>query len=172
MTEFTRRQMVAGSAVGLASLLIAGTEAIAQEKPAASARSKDVIDAKSIHQEIDFKVPPKRIYEALLDSKQFTEFAGGRKSEINRELGGTFNIFAGVIVGRNLELLPNKRIVQDWRVTYWPEGIHSIVRFELNEQGPGTHVVFDHTGFPQKEAESLAKGWYENYWDAMGKYLK
>jgi len=171
MSEFTRRQMVAGSALGLASMFIVGTVADAQEKSAAPPHPGEVIDAKAIHQEVDFKVAPKRIYEALLDSKQFTEFSGGRKAEIHREVGGTFSCFDGVIEGRNLELVADKRIVQAWRVKYWPDGIYSIARFDLKEQGTATHILFDHTGFPVKAAETLASGWYENYWDLLRKYF-
>src|SRR5262245_58101029 len=85
----------------------------------------------TIHQEIDFTASPQQLYEALLESKQFTEFSG-RAADINREVGGAFSLFKGHIVGRNLELVPNERIVQAWRVVTWPEGAYSIVRFELN----------------------------------------
>jgi len=65
----------------------------------------------------------------------------------------------------------NRRIVQAWRAASWPEGIYSIARFELLEQGAGTRVVFDHTGFPSEQAEHLESGWNENYWTALHKYL-
>ena len=67
----------------------------------------------TIHQEIDFTASPQQLYEALLSSKQFTEFSG-RTAEINREVGGAFSLFKGHIIGRNLELVPNQRIVQAW----------------------------------------------------------
>src|SRR5260370_40154486 len=56
---------------------------------------------------------------------------GARGGEIYSEVGGTFSLFAGHIVGRRLELVPNERIVQAWRVLPWPEGIYSIARLEL-----------------------------------------
>ncbi len=96
---------------------------------------------KAIHQEEDFKAGPVRIYEALLD------------------------------VGRNLEWVASRRIVQAWRAVSWPEGIHSIARFELLGQGSGTRVIFDHTGFPPELTEHLESGWNENYWTALQKYL-
>jgi activator of HSP90 ATPase len=92
----------------------------------------------TIHQELDFTASPQQLYEALLDSKQFTEFSA-RPAEINREVGGAFSLFKGHIIGRNLELVPNERIVQAWRVVTWPQGAYSIVRFELKPQGSGTH---------------------------------
>src|SRR5258707_789492 len=156
----TRRQMIASSAAGLGSLAIAG----AQE-------TKTIITTRAIHQVEDFKAEPSRIYEALLDSKQFGAFSGGRAAEIHREVGGAFSLFAGHIVGRNLELVTNRRIVQAWRAAGWPEGIHSIARFELSGQASGSRVILDHTGFPSELAEHLESGWTENYWTPLRKYL-
>ena len=60
----------------------------------------------TIHQEIDFTASPQRLYEALLDAKQFTAFSG-RPADINREVGGAFSLFGGHTVGRNVEVVPN-----------------------------------------------------------------
>jgi activator of HSP90 ATPase len=125
----------------------------------------------TIHQEIDFNASPQRLYEALLDAKQFTEFSG-RPAEINREVGGAFSLFKGHIVGRNVELVPNQRIVQAWRVVTWAEGAYSIARFELKPQGSGTRLVFDHIGFPEGLHDHLAEGWEENYWSLLKKYFQ
>jgi len=124
----------------------------------------------TIHQELDFNASPQQLYEALLDSKQFAEFSG-RPAEITREVGGAFSLFKGHIIGRNLELIPNERIVQAWRVVTWPGGAYSIVRFELKPQGSGTHLVFDHIGFPEGLHDHLAAGWEENYWLLLKKYF-
>jgi activator of HSP90 ATPase len=133
----------------------------------ASAQSDKSI---TIHQEIDFNATPRKLYEALLNSKQFAEFSG-RPAEINREIGGAFSLFKGHIVGRNVELVPNERIVQAWRVVTWPEGAYSIVRFGLKPQRSGTHLVFDHIGFPEGLHDHLAAGWDENYWSLLKKYF-
>jgi activator of HSP90 ATPase len=123
-----------------------------------------------IHQEIDLNASPQKVYEVLLDSKQFTEFSG-RAAEINHDVGGAVSLFKGHIIGRNLELVPNQRIVQAWRVVTWPEGAYSIARFELKPQGTGTHIVFDHIGFPEGLHDHLAQGWDENYWSLLKKYF-
>jgi activator of HSP90 ATPase len=68
----------------------------------------------TIHQEIDFKVGPDRVYEALLDPKRFSTFTGDA-AEIQRQPRGSFKLFGGAIEGRNIELAPNQRIVQAWR---------------------------------------------------------
>ena len=125
----------------------------------------------TIHQEVDFEASPARLYEALLDSKQFSAFSGG-PATIDREAGGAFSLFGGLILGRNVQLIRNERIVQAWRAGDWPEGVYSIVRFELKRQGSGTRLVFDHTGFPEGMHDHLAAGWEANYWWLLKKYLR
>ncbi len=167
----TRRQMIAGGAFGLAGLTIGSAGASAQETAIKGSKPKAILMAKAIHQEEDFKAGPGRIYELLLDDKQFRAFSRNRAAEIHREAGGAFSLFDGHIVGRNLELLSNRRIVQAWRATSWPEGVYSIASFLLLAQGPGTRVVLDHTGFPSELAEGLESGWHENYWQPLREYL-
>jgi|ERR1700733_9588019 activator of HSP90 ATPase len=123
-----------------------------------------------IHQEVDFKANPRRVYDVLLDASQFQAFSGF-PAVIQREAGGTFTLFGGQIAGRNVELVPNKRIVQAWRANSWPEGVYSIVKFELKEQGSGTRLIMDHTGFPEGKKETLEAGWNEHYWEPLKKYV-
>ena len=130
--SFTRRHIIAASAIGVCTPAIAAAQDAAPE----STKSKAVIITRAIHQEEDFNAPPRRIYEALLDSKQFTAFSGGRVAEIQPEAGGVFSLFAGHIVGRNLELTPHRRIVQAWRVVPWQDGIYSIARLSWLHRVP------------------------------------
>jgi activator of HSP90 ATPase len=124
----------------------------------------------SLHQEAEFRVPPARIYEVLLDSKQFAAFSG-MPAEIDAKAGGSFSMFQGMIVGRNIELVPGKLIVQAWRPAAWPPGIYSLVKFELKPNGSGTTVVLDHTSFPVGGYDHLSRGWKEHYWDPLKKFL-
>lgn len=152
-------------------------------KALASAEEEISHTAESIHQEPVFKASRKRLYEALTDATQFSKVTqlsaamqsgtslGNRATEISHEVGGAFTLFGGHIVGRHIELMPNERIVQAWRVVDWNPGVYSIVKFELTEQGSGTKLVFDHAGFPQGKGQHLADGWRANYWEPLEKYL-
>jgi hypothetical protein len=127
----TRRQVIAGIAAAFGSLaaaseLWARTPQQMKEPPGTAANQKRT----SLHQEVDLKASSQRIYEVLLDSKQFAACAG-MPAEIDPEAGGAFSMFGGLIVGRNIELLPNQRIVQAWRPTHWAPGVYSIVKFDL-----------------------------------------
>ena len=169
----TRRQMIAGvAAVALGGLAASrNVWAQAQQQNPKEAPSTAANQARtSLHQEIELKASPQRIYEILLDSKQFVAFTG-MPATIDPPAGGAFSMFGGMIVGRNIELIPNQRIVQAWRPTHWDPGIYSVVKFELKPQGSSTLLILDHTGFPEGEYDSLFKGWGLRYWDPLKKYL-
>ena len=172
----TRRQLLAWVATAFGGLALGSTETWAGTEEEISRT------AESIHQEAGFKASRKRVYEALTDAKQFDKVIqlsgvmqsmhlGDKPAEISREVGGAFALFGGYITGRHLELIPNERIVQAWRVGSWEPGVYSIAKFELVVQGSGTKIVFDHTGFPKGEAEALASGWKAHYWEPLEKFL-
>jgi len=125
----------------------------------------------SLHQEIDYKASPERIYQVLLSSKDFTAFSGAA-AEIDPKPGGTFSMFGGLVVGRNVELVPNHRIVQAWRLSQeFPEGVYSLVKFELKVVDSQTRIVLDHTGFPEGHFDHLDTGWHSHYWEPLRKFL-
>jgi activator of HSP90 ATPase len=137
----------------------------------------------TIHQTVVFKASRKRVYEALTDEKVFDKVVksseamqsgmslGSKPTQIAREVGGTFVLYGGHIVGRHVELVSEERIVQAWRVATWEPGVYSIARFVLSEEGGSTKLVFEHTGFPNGQGEHLASGWKGNYWEPMAKVL-
>src|ERR1700682_2583456 len=51
-----------------------------------------------VHQELDFRASPERVYEALLDEKQFAAFSRS-PAQIQREAGGGLGVFGGGGVG-------------------------------------------------------------------------
>jgi activator of HSP90 ATPase len=168
----TRRQVIAGAAIVFGGLA-AGAEALAQapqpamqEAPSTAANQKRTF----LHQEVDFKASPQRIYEVLLDSKQFAAFTG-LPAVIDPSEGGAFTTFGGLIAGRNIELVPNQRIVQAWRPTHWDPGVYSIVKFELKPGPSGTMITLDHTGFPEGDFDGLDSGWPVRYWKPLATFL-
>ena len=80
-------------------------------------------------------------------------------------------MFGGLIIGRNLELVPKERIVQAWRPADWEAGVYTLVKFEMKERGSQTQVILDHTGFPEGNFRHLDSGWYLRYWEPLRKFL-
>jgi uncharacterized protein YndB with AHSA1/START domain len=127
---------------------------------------------KSITQEVTIKARAKKVYDALTDAKQFSAFSGGAPAEIDAQEGGSFSCFGGHIKGRNIELVPGKRVVQAWRSVKWADGVYSIVRFELSEEGGSTKIFFDQAGFPEEAGPHLEVGWAKMYWEPLKAYLE
>jgi len=168
----TRRQAIAGIAVALGGLA-AGSEVFGQTEPPAMKEAPGTAANEtrtSLHQEVDFKAGPARIYEVLLDATQFAAFTGN-PAEIDAKAGGAFSLFGGLIVGRNIELIPHERIVQAWRPAHWDAGIYSIVKFELKPKEDGTLIILDHKGFPEGDFDHLDSGWKLHYWERLKKFL-
>jgi len=131
-----------------------------------------------------FSAERHRVFKALTEERQFdkiVQLSGVMKSDsmkgmrtptnLSPLVGSAFALFGGHIVGRQIELVPEERIVQAWRALSWPLGLYSIAHFELSDQGGSTKLVFNHTGFPEGQAEHLASGWQQNYWDPLTKFL-
>jgi activator of HSP90 ATPase len=171
---------IATKALLIGSILFSQASLFCQSKPDVMKRAvQDSSQEITIHQEINFKVTPHKIYEALLSSKEFS--ASTKKSfnvfsdtsaTIDPVVGSAFSLFDGHIIGRILELVPDQRIVEAWRVVDWPAGVYSIAKFELTSQSSGTHLAFDHIGFPVGWKKHLSVGWQEHYWDALNNYFQ
>jgi activator of HSP90 ATPase len=167
----SRRQLLAAAAATLGTLATSSALFGARQQSMTEKQSTGADATRtSLHQEIDLKASPQKIYEILLDSKQFTAFTG-MPADISRDAGGAFTMFGSMIVGRNVELVPNQRIVQAWRPASWGPGIYSVVKFELKGDPSRTTIILDHTGFPEGDYAHLDPGWHIRYWTPLEKYL-
>jgi activator of HSP90 ATPase len=125
----------------------------------------------AIHQEVEIKGTPQAVYDILTNADKFSKMTGGRSARITAEEGGAVSLFGGDIRARNVELVPGKRVVQAWRSHAWPEGVYSIVRFELSGNGRSTKLTFDQTGYPDGAHDMLSGGWAKMYWEPMNTLL-
>jgi activator of HSP90 ATPase len=166
--QTTRRQVMAAAVMAFPAVTL---RALAQQpamevKPSTDANAMRT----SLRQEVALEAAPQRVFNILLDSKEFAAFTG-MPATIDASTGGAFATFGGLIEGRNVELIPGQRIVQAWRPKSWDPGVYSIVHFELKAAGGGTMLVLDHTGFPEGDFDHLDGGWYMRYWNPLKKYL-
>lgn len=121
---------------------------------------------KTIKQSVTFNANPHEIYEMLMDSKKHSEMTEAQ-AEISRKVGGKFSVWGGDISGFNLELVKDKKIVQKWRSSDWPDGHYSIATFELKKIGNKTKLIFTQTDVPDDKYEDVKQGWIDFYWDKM-----
>ena len=124
---------------------------------------------KTIRQQVTFKgVTPHELYEWLMDSRKHSQFTG-QKAVINRKVGGKFKAGDGWIEGMNLELVPDRLILQGWRGNDddWPKGYYSTARFTFTKTKGGTRLDFLHSGVPVAAYEEIRDGWREYYWEPL-----
>jgi activator of HSP90 ATPase len=126
---------------------------------------------KKLQQTISFVASPHEIYEVLMDSKKHSDFTGAA-AVISQKIGGTFTVFDKYAAGKNIELIPDKKIVQTWRADDWPQNHYSTVTFDLKPNGKETIVEFTQIEIPETFYEEIKQGWIEWYWDKLKLYFK
>jgi activator of HSP90 ATPase len=190
-THITRRALAIGMA-GLPVALAAASRGPAASNTNTASTAANVAVAitdglshasEAIHQELLFNASRQRVYGALTSGKSFDAItrlsdgdallkaAGAKSTMIDSQVGGTFTLFGGYITGRNLEMLPDERLVQAWRAGSWKPGAFSIAAFSFVKEGTKTKLLFDHRGFPDGEGASLAQGWHTHYWGPLTTFL-
>jgi len=128
---------------------------------------------RTIRQTATFKASPHEVYEALMDSRKHAKFTGGRCS-ISRKVGGKVSIYDGYITGENVELVPDKKIVQLWKPEEdcWPQDYFSKVTFSLKATKNGTQLILVQSGVPVVCGDRFDTGWKEFYWAPMREMLE
>jgi uncharacterized protein YndB with AHSA1/START domain len=86
-------------------------------------------------------------------------------------VGGAIEAWDGYISGRNLKLVPGKRIVQAWRTTeFGPSDADSQIDVTLAKTARGTRVTLTHSNVPDGHT-GYKSGWSEFYFTPMKAYF-
>ncbi len=126
---------------------------------------------KTIRQIVNFQATPHEVFEALMDSKKHCAFTSSKVS-ISRKVGGKFSVYDNYATGKNLILIKDKKIVQTWRASDWPNGHFSKVTFLLTKTKTGTKLTFTQQGMPEDQYKEISKGWYDFYWNPIKIFLE
>ena len=126
---------------------------------------------KTIRQSATFAAAPHDVYEILMDSEKHSQLTGS-EARISRQVGGKISVYGGEIEGKNLELVPDKKIVQSWRYEDWPEGHFSTATFLMTAVEGGTRLTFTQTSVPEEHYEDIKQGWRDYYWQPIKEMLR
>ena len=131
------------------------------------------VKTKTIKQNVSFKASPHEVFEALMDEKKHSAFTGGG-ARVSRKVGGSFSIFGGALCGKNLEIVQDKKIVQEWYCedANWPKGFFSKLIITLTKSGTGTKLLMMHEKVPLGSVKSISQGWKDHYWNPMKEMLE
>ncbi|MBL6750436.1 MAG: SRPBCC domain-containing protein [Nevskia sp.] len=115
--------------------------------------------------------PPEEVYAAWLDSRRHSRMTGG-KAVMSLRPGARVSAWDGYISGRNLELVPGKRIVQTWRTSEFSDAdADSIIRVSLRPVRQGTRLRLRHSQVPDGHTGYELGGWENFYFKPMREYF-
>lgn len=110
---------------------------------------------------------PEDVYLALTTPSTIHLWSG-EPAEMSTEAGSEFSLWEGSIVGKNLEFVPNKKIVQEWYFGEQP--VPSIVTIILHEHADGTSAEVRHTNIPDDDYDAIVEGWQHEYMGALQEF--
>ncbi len=114
---------------------------------------------------------PEEVYWALTNPLSIQLWSGA-PAQMDTHPGSEFSLWNGDIVGKNLEFVENKKIVQHWYFDGEPD--ESIVTIKLHDgkKAGTTSVELIHTNIPDSEYDDFVEGWTHNYFDALLEFFE
>ncbi len=113
--------------------------------------------------------PPDEVYLALTKAQSIQLWTGA-EVEFTEEVGTEFSFWDGDIVGKNIELVPDKKIVQQWY--FGDENEASIVTIKLHEDKKGTSLEFVQTNIPDEDYEDFTAGIEEYFLGGLAVFFE
>ena len=112
---------------------------------------------------------PEDVYLALTNPITIHLWSG-EEAEMSTEAGTEFSLWDGSIVGKNLEFVEGKKIVQQWY--FGDQPAESIVTIVLHPHQEGTSVELKHTNIPDEDFDDIVEGWKESYFGSIREFYE
>lgn len=118
----------------------------------------------TIQKTYEMNATPEEVFEALVNPEMVESWSGD-EAKMNANVGGKFSLWGGQMFGTNLEVIKNKKLVQEWCYDQWKEP--SKVTFTIKAKGKKTVLDLLHEDVPEKSVNSISDGWDAYYLGAM-----
>jgi activator of HSP90 ATPase len=125
-----------------------------------------------------FNASAEDIYKAWLSTNGHTEITGSH-AKVDGVVNGAFTAWDGYIWGTFLELEENKKIVQAWRTSEFPDDAQdSHVEVLLEEIASDdalattrTKLTLIHSDMPEDQVDGYKQGWEDFYFKPMREFF-
>ncbi len=107
---------------------------------------------------------PSDIYAALTNPYTI-ELWSGYAALMPSKTGEEFNMWDGDICGRIIDVIPDRKVVQEWY--FGDRELESLVTITIAGNGGSTAVTVEHTNIPVEDYTYIAEGWNEYYMGAI-----
>ena len=112
---------------------------------------------------------PEEVYNAMT-SKLTLEIWTGEAAEMSTEPGAEFSLWEGSIIGKNIDFIEGKKIVQQWY--FGEQEQDSIVTIILHPDREGTSVELRHTNIPDDYYQNIIDGWEHAYFGGLQDFFE
>lgn len=124
---------------------------------------------KVIKQDYTIDAPIEKVWDALVNAETIEKWGAGPAKMQSTEMS-EFSLWGGDIHGKNLKVVKNKKLVQEW--SHGEDEESSKVEFELSEKGGKTTVKLAHTNLPEGQEKDYEDGWKDHYFGPLKKLVE
>ena len=125
---------------------------------------------RSIKKEYHIWAPLEKVWNALVNSKTIEKWGAG-PAKMSANVKSKFSLWDGSIHGTNQEVVPQKKLVQEWYSEDDPKTATKVT-FSLTHKGGCTTLKLKHVGVSSKSYDSIDKGWDKYYLGEIKKLLE
>ncbi len=119
---------------------------------------------KTFRKSFSINTEPADIYSAITNAYTIGLWSG-YPAVMSTEPGSEFSLWEGDITGRNIEFVPDRKVIQEWY--FGDQAEKSIVTITIAGDGGNSIVTVEHTNIPDEEFDEIAEGWREYYMGAI-----
>ncbi len=123
----------------------------------------------TIEQSYEMNASAEEVFDALVNADTIQNWSED-EVKMSAEVGAAFSLWGGQMFGTNLEVVKNKKLVQEWCYDQWEKP--SKVTFTIKTKGKKTIVDLLHEEVPEKSVNSIADGWDAYYLGAIKKMFE
>ena len=114
-----------------------------------------------INKEYHIYAPKEKVWDALINPNIIEKWGAG-KAKMSGTVGSKFSLWDGEIHGTNLEVIPQKKLVQEWYSSDDPNQ-ETKVTFTLTHKDACTTLYLKHENVSAVNFDSIDSGW-DNYY--------
>ena len=122
---------------------------------------------RSFKKTFSINAEPSDIYAALTNPYTI-ELWSGYHSLMPSKAGEEFNMWDGDICGKIIDLVPDKKVVQEWY--FGDREIDSVVTITIAGNGGNSKVTVVQTNIPCEDYQNIEEGWNEYYMGAIKRF--
>lgn len=110
-----------------------------------------------------------KVWQALVDPKLLRAWGAG-PAKMSARTGAAFSLWGGDIYGKNLEVVKQKKLVQEWFVKGWKAPSTLTISLTLAKMGTLVRLVQENV--PDDEYKQYRDGWENSYFGPLRRFLE